>query len=75
MSETSLNFNIPLRILIRGEADGIFHPTFFQCLVDLWLGKGCVATKRHLLPVLLPALNFRYQQLLPALSAVDIARS
>src|SRR5712692_3287180 len=68
-------FDLLLQILIRGEADGILHPALFQCPVDLWLGKSRVAPKRHLLPVLLLALNLRQEHLFPALSAVYIARS
>ncbi len=64
-----------LQILIRGETDGILHPALFQGLVDLWLGKGRVAPKRQLLPVLLLALKLWQQYFFPALSAVDIARS
>jgi hypothetical protein len=43
-------FDLPLQILIRGEADGILQSTFFQGLVDPWLRKRRIARNATTFP-------------------------
>jgi hypothetical protein len=41
--------NLPLQIVVRREANGVLHVTFFQRFVQLWLGKGGIGAKDYLL--------------------------
>jgi hypothetical protein len=66
--------NVPQQTVIGGNPNRVLRSTFFQCFVDVRLGKGRVSPEPDLLAQFLQPLNLRQQELLPIVGAVNVAR-
>jgi hypothetical protein len=66
--------NVPQQTVIGRNPNRVLRSTFFQCFVDVRLGKGRVSPEPDLLAQFLQPFDLRQQEFLPAVGAVNIAR-